>query len=182
MRLRDAEAGGDLGLRAVAEEDEEDDEPLALVEPSCRTGDGGAVEQRVVGRLVSVDQVVREREHVGPKPAERPRDPQHRAAVAQVVADLAVDATREIRAELLAVGVAPVHGTDEGERPDLRKVFDLLAVAGVPPRNAPREWQVGLDQAEPLIPRGLHVMMLTRGGEKRKGLSNIFRIADQIGG
>ena len=52
MSLREAESRGDVGLRAVAEEEEQHDPPLAVVQTARRARDGGAVEEDVVQRLV----------------------------------------------------------------------------------------------------------------------------------
>jgi len=48
MGLREAQPDCHIGLRAVAEEEEQDDPPLPVVEPARGAGDGRPVEQHVV--------------------------------------------------------------------------------------------------------------------------------------
>ena len=151
MGLRKAEPQRDVCLRAVAEEEQEHDPALAIVEAPRSAGDGRAVDQRVFERGVRAGDVVVVQLHSRRLRGSPARRSHGRRAVPEVMADLPVDAPREVGGQLGAGRIASVDRAHERESSDLCEVFRPLAAAGVAPSHALGERQVRLDQAPPVV-------------------------------
>jgi hypothetical protein len=177
--LRQPKLRRDLALCPAAEEHEEDDSPFPFVEPAGGERQGSPFEQNIV-ELGAVRQLIVDRQHGTGSPWRVSWDAHDRSVVTEVVPDLAVDAPCQIRRKLGARGVAPVHGADEGERPDLGEFVRGLAATGIAERQPPSQRQVSLDQPAPLLPHDGHAAMLTRAAEKQKRFGKDFSYEDDL--
>jgi hypothetical protein len=115
-------------------------------------GLGGADLLRELGRSRQATLARAELDLRAPDPrgelADRPGRADEWRAVAQVVADLALDRGDGDGAKLVAaIGLEAVDGLDQPDSADLHEVVDRLAPARIPPRDGSDEAHVLLDQA-----------------------------------
>jgi hypothetical protein len=139
MSLREPESLGDIGLRAVAKEEEQHDPPLSVVQTARSACYDRAVEEDVVECLVRARDLVADRQHRWRHTGDSAGTPDGRCSIAQVMPDLALDAARQVCRQFGARRIAPVDRSHERKRPDLSEVVGPFATARVPSRHTARE-------------------------------------------